>query len=85
MTVSGYIPPRAYSYKTEARLTERQESVMKALIYSLGNLINYSSALCGMDPEKCGQMFDSYPFMPAWLKELGRLAERISKVSDSVR
>lgn len=49
-----------------------------------GNLINYASTLRGMDPEKCGQMFDSYPFMPVWLKEPGRLAERISKVRDSV-
>ena len=76
MTVSGYIP--------EARLTENPESVMGTLAGCRGNLINYASTLRGMDPEKCGQMFDSYPFMPVWLKEPGRLAERISKVRDSV-
>ena len=31
------------------------------------------------------QMFNSYPFMLEWLKELGRLAERITDVLDKVR
>lgn len=31
------------------------------------------------------QMFNSYPFMLEWLKELGRLAERVTDVLDKVR
>lgn len=30
-------------------------------------------------------MFNSYPFMLEWLKELGRLAERVTDVLDKVR
>jgi hypothetical protein len=30
-------------------------------------------------------MFGSYPFMLGWLKELGRLAERITAVLDKVQ
>lgn len=30
-------------------------------------------------------MFGSYPFMLGWLKELGRLAERITGVLDRLR
>ena len=84
MTVSGYIPARDSGYRPEARLTKRQELVMKALICCRSNLANYTSTLCGMIPEKQRVMYNSYPFMPGWAKELGRLAERISKVSDSV-
>ena len=38
-----------------------------------------------MAPEKRRQMFGSYPFMLGWLKELGRLAERITAVLDKVQ
>lgn len=83
MTVSGYISARVSGYKTEARPSESPESVIEPLAGCRGNLTNYTSALRGMNPEKRGQMFESYPFMPGWIEEPGRLAERISKVSDS--
>ena len=38
-----------------------------------------------MNPEKRRQMFNSYPFMLEWLKELGRLAESVTDVLDKVR
>lgn len=63
MTVSGYIPPRVSGFRPKARLTERQKPVMKALICCLGDLINYMSALHGMNPEKQRVMSDSYPFI----------------------
>lgn len=85
MTVSSYILARASGYRPKARLTARQEAVMETLIGCRSDLVNYTSALRGMNPEKRRQMFNSYPFMLEWLKELGRLAERISKVLDSVR
>lgn len=37
------------------------------------------------EPRKRRQMFNSYPFMLEWLKELGRLAERVTDVLDKVR
>lgn len=85
MTVSNYILARASGYRPKARLTARQEAVMETLIGCRSDLVNYTSALRGMTPEKRRQMFNSYPFMLEWLKELGRLAERVSKVLDSVR
>ena len=71
MTVSSYVLARAFNYRPKARLTARQETVMETLR--------------GMNPEKRRQMFNSYPFMLEWLKELGRLAERVTDVLDKVR
>ena len=85
MTVSNYILARASGYRPKARLTARQEAVMETLIGCRSDLINYTSALRGMAPEKRRQMFGSYPFMLGWLKELGRLAERITAVLDKVQ
>lgn len=85
MTVSNYILARASGYRPKARLTARQETVMETLIGCRSDLVNYTSALRGMNPEKRRQMFNSYPFMLGWLKELGKLAERVSRVLDSVR
>ena len=85
MTVSNYILARASGYRPKARLTVRQEAVMETLIGCRSDLVNYTSALRGMNPEKRKQMFNSYPFMLEWLKELGRLAERVTDVLDKVR
>ena len=85
MTVSNYMLARAFNYRPKARLTARQEAVMETLIGCRSDLVNYTSALRGMNPEKRKQMFNSYPFMLEWLKELGRLADRISGVLDKVR
>lgn len=85
MTVSNYILARASGYRPKARLTARQEAIMETLIGCRSDLVNYTSALRGMNPEKRKQMFNSYPFMLEWLKELGRLADRISGVLDKVR
>ena len=85
MTVSSYVLARAFNYRPKARLTARQEAVMETLIGCRSDLVNYTSALRGMNPEKRRQMFNSYPFMLEWLKELGRLAERITDVLDKVR
>ena len=38
-----------------------------------------------MNPEKRRRMFGSYPFMLGWLKELGKLADRITGVLDKIR
>lgn len=85
MTVSSYVLARAFNYRPKARLTARQEAVMETLIGCRSDLLNYTSALRGMAPEKRRQMFGSYPFMLGWLKELGRLAERITGVLDRLR
>lgn len=85
MTVSSYMLARALGYRPKARLTARQEAVMETLIGCRSDLVNYTSALRGMNPEKRRQMFNSYPFMLEWLKELGRLAERVTDVLDKVR
>lgn len=85
MTVSNYVLARAFNYRPKARLTARQEAVMETLIGCRSDLLNYTSALRGMAPEKRRQMFGSYPFMLGWLKELGRLAERITDVLDRLR
>lgn len=85
MTVSSYVLARAFNYRPKARLTARQEAVMETLLGCRSDLVNYTSALRGMNPEKRRQMFNSYPFMLGWLKELGKLAERITGVLDKVR
>lgn len=85
MTVSDYLLARAFGYKPKERLTERQTAIMETLVGCRSDLVNYTSALRGMNPEKRRQMFGSYPFMLGWLKELGKLADRITDVLDRVR
>lgn len=85
MTVSDYLLARAFGYKPKERLTERQTAIMETLAGCRSDLVNYTSALRGMSPEKRRQMFGSYPFMLGWLKELGKLADRITDVLDKVR
>ena len=85
MTVSDYLLARAFGYKPKERLTERQTDIMETLVGCRSDLVNYTSALRGMNMEKRRQMFGSYPFMLGWLKELGKLAERITGVLDRVR
>lgn len=85
MTVSDYLLARAFGYKLKERLTERQTAIMETLVGCRSDLVNYTSALRGMNMEKRRQMFGSYPFMLGWLKELGKLAERITGVLDRVR
>lgn len=58
---------------------------METLAACRSDLVNYTSALRGMTPEKRRNMFNSYPFMLGWLKELGKLADRITDVLDMVR
>ena len=85
MTVSDYLLARAFGYKLKERLTERQTAIMETLVGCRSDLVNYTSALRGMNMEKRRQMFGSYPFMLGWLKELGKLVERITGVLDRVR
>ena len=92
MTVSDYLLARAFGYKPKERLTERQTAIMETLVGCRSDLVNYTSALVnytsalrGMNPEKRRQMFGSYPFMLGWLKELGKLADRITGVLDRAR
>ena len=69
----------------ECGMTVSSYVLARAFNYSRIDLVNYTSALRGMNPEKRRQMFNSYPFMLEWLKELGRLAERVTDVLDKVR
>ena len=85
MTVSDYLLARAFGYKPKERLTEKQIAIMETLVGCRSDLVNYTSALRGMNPGKRRQMFGSYPFMLGWLKELGKLADRITDVLDRVR
>lgn len=85
MTVSNYILARASGYRPKARLTASQQAIMETLIGCRSDLLNYTSALHGMSPERRRQMFNSYPFMLEWLKELGRLANRITDILDRVQ
>ena len=85
MTVSNYILARASGYRPKARLTASQQAIMEPLIGCRSDLLNYTSALPGMSPERRRQMFNSYPFMLEWLKELGKLANRITDILDRVQ
>lgn len=85
MTVSDYLLARTFGYNPKKRLTERQTAIMETLVGCRSDLVNYTSALRGMNPEKRKQMFGSYPFMFGWLKELGKLADRITGVLDRAR
>ena len=85
MTVSNYILTRVFGYRPKAKLTAWKETVMETLIGCRSNLVNYMSALRGMNPERRRQMFGSYPFILEWLKDFGQLVDRVTGVLDRVR
>lgn len=77
MTISDYILARSYNYEPKARMTEDEVKVLQNLDNCRADLINYTSALHGMDSKKRKEMFNTYSFMLGWIKELGKLAKRI--------
>lgn len=77
ITVSDYILARSYNYEPKARMTEDEVKVLQNLDDCRADLVNFTSALRGMDSKKRKEMFNTYSFMLGWIKELGKLAKRI--------
>ncbi len=77
ITVSDYILARSYNYEPKARMTEDEVKVLQNLDDCRADLVNFTSALHGMDSKKRKEMFNTYSFMLGWIKELGKLANRI--------
>ena len=76
---------KIYNYLVGEGIIVRNRHSVSLCCNCLRDLLNYTSALRGMAPEKRRQMFGSYPFMLGWLKELGKLAKRITGVLDRLR
>ena len=85
MTVSDYLLARSHDYEPKQRLTSRQAESLATLNDCRSDIVNYTSALRGMNAAKRRQMLNSYPSTFEWLKELGRLAEHVTDVLDKVR
>lgn len=85
MTVSSYVLARACDFCPKARLTQQEEELLQNLDNCRADLVNYTSALHGMNITERKRMFNSYPFMLGWLKELGKLADRITAFMDKVK
>ena len=85
MTVSDFILARCYNYKLYSKLSENDCRLLKNLDHCRGDLVNYTSALHGMDQSKRKEMFNQYPFMLGWLKELGALAKRLDQFLEDVQ
>ncbi len=85
MTVSDYVLARTHDYEPKARLTAEQTRCMETLAACRSDLVNYTSALRGMSRDRRRQMFNSYPFMLGWLKQLGSLAQRLTGILDKVQ
>ena len=85
MTVSDYLLARAYNYKPKARLTKEESLLLQNLDNCRADLVNYVSALHGMNNKQRLEMFNRIPFMVGWLQKLGAVAEAICQFLDSVR
>ena len=85
MTVSDYLLARSHDYEPKQRLTSRQAESLATLNDCRSDIINYISALRGMNTAKRKQFFNDHTYMLGWLNELRRLAKRISAVLDELR
>ena len=85
MTVSNYILARAYNYKPKARLTKEEILLLQNLDNCRADLVNYVSALHGMNNKQRLDMFNRYPFMVGWLQKLGDVANSVCQFLDGVR
>lgn len=85
MTVSDYILARSCNYEPKARMTEDEVKVLQNLDNCRADLVNYTSALHGMDSKKRKEMFNTYSFMLGWIKELGKLAKRIEDILNKAK
>ena len=85
MTVSDYLLSRAYNYKPKARLTKEEIHLLQNLDNCRADLVNYVSALHGMNNKQRLDMFNRYPFMVGWLQKLGDVANSVYQFLDGVR
>ena len=85
MTVSDYLLARAYNYKPKARLTKEEILLLQNLDNCRADLVNYVSALHGMNNKQRLDMFNRYPFMVGWLQKLGDVANSVCQFLDGVR
>lgn len=85
MTVSDYLLARAYNYKPKARLTKEESLLLQNLDNCRADLVNYVSALHGMNNKQRLEMFNRIPFMVGRLQKLGDVAEAVCQFLDSVR
>ena len=85
MTVSDYLLSRAYNYKPKARLTKEEILLLQNLDNCRADLVNYVSALHGMNNKQRLDMFNRYPFMVGWLQKLGDVANSVCQFLDGVR
>ena len=85
MTVSDYLLARAYNYKPKARLTKEDSLLLQNLDNCRADLVNYVSALHGMNNKQRLEMFNRIPFMVGWLQKLGDVAEAVCQFLESVR
>jgi len=85
MTVSDYLLARSHDYEPKHRLTARQNEMLGTLNNCRSDIVNYTSALHGMNAANRKRLFNDHPYMLGWLNELRRLARRISDVIDELR
>ena len=85
MTVSDYLLARAYNYKPKARLTKEEIQLLQNLDNCRADMVNYVSALHGMNNKQRLDMFNRYPFMVGWLQKLGDVANSVCQFLDGVR
>lgn len=85
MTVSDYLLARSHDYEPKHRLTSRQTDALATLNNCRSDIINYTSALRGMNAAKRKQLFNDHPYMLGWHNELRKLAKRITVVLDELR
>ncbi len=84
MTVSDYLLTRSHDYEPKQRLTRMQTDALATLNNCRSDIVNYTSALRGMNAAKRKQLFNDHAYMLGWLNELRKLAKRITGVLEEL-
>ena len=85
MTVSDFVLSRCYNYKPMARLSQKEFEELQNLDDCRADIKNYTSALHGMNQNRRKEMFNQYPFMLGWLKELGVIGEKVNRFLERIQ
>lgn len=77
MSLSDYVLSRAYGYEPKQRLTEKEASILDALMLNRSDYVRYASMLNNMSQEQRRSLFRDNAWMRGALEKLAEAAEMI--------
>lgn len=83
--VSTYIRARALNFRPKMRLTPLQEKLLENLDGCRSDIYHYKNALGALSPEERKALLRQYSFLLAWVKDLGKIGNRLLAFLEAVR